>query len=341
MTPRTIEELDALADVDPEIDAIVKSGKMPLPAFDFSDSTKAVLAMRSLMTQYDVVNEISEVDFTKINYTTRDGHHNRLLVFKPASIVKGQHLPLIIHIHGGGGSIGTPEATASFCQALTLKQQCVVVSISYRLAPEHPFPTGINDCIDAVKYLAANAREVGADPALGFVLGGHSYGARAASIISLHAQELGLDAVITGLYFGAGGFVPEAKVPTGYADHYRSKFDERCRNALVLNSQTHKMFLDVYAADKDSPWFQTLNVESLDAVKGQPRAYFQVCGMDILRDDSLIYEDILRKSGTGTRLDIYPGTPHVFWSFLQPGMIRQATKWAEDTQEGFAWLLER
>lgn len=338
MAPRSAAELDALAVMDPEIEAIAKSGKIPQPELDYSNDLKAAQGMRALMEAWVKTSDREGVDSSVSSYEARDGHKNKLLVFRPSSAGSEVKLPVIVHIHGGGGCVGSPEGTASFCQELVLKQNCVVVAPQYRLAPENKYPHANNDCVDAVKHVANVATDIGGDLSAGFVIGGHSFGASAAANISLNAKDLGISAKITGLYLGAGAFIGNT-IPAGYESQYRAKTDDRCINAPILDDANAKLFARAYSGDLDSPSFRACNVKSAEAYKGQPRAYFQVCGMEIYRDDGLILEDILRTNGAETRLDIYPGCPHIFWSVFAPGMVTQATKWAQDTQKGFEWLL--
>lgn len=338
MTPRSPAELDALAVMDPEIESIVKSGKIPRPELDYTDDLKAAQQMRALVEAWAKTDDIKGVHSSVSAYEARDGHKNKLLVFKPSSVGKEVKLPVVVHIHGGGGCVGSPESTTPFCQGLVLKHQCVVVAPQYRLAPEYKYPYGNNDCADAVKHVATHAAELGGDVSAGFVVGGHSFGASSAAAISLNAKELGISAEITGLYLGAGAYIGNS-IPTGYESQYRSKKDERCINAPILDDANAKLFARAYSGDLDSPSFRACNIQPTEAYNGQPRAYFQACGMEIYRDDSLILEDILRTNGAETKIDIYPGCPHIFWSVFAPGTITQASKWAQDTQKGFEWLL--
>jgi acetyl esterase/lipase len=71
---------------------------------------------------------------------------------------------------------------------------------------------------------------------------------------------------------------------------------------------------------------------------GIPPTYFQVCGLDGLRDESIIYERILQEHSISTRLDLYPGLPHHFWEFF-PQLNKQVEKRTNDTVEGIKWLL--
>jgi len=340
MPQRTPEELDAFAVVDPEIDAILKSSKIPVPSIDYTDSQKAIEQLRVLIETWGAFKDREGVTSTRSTYKTRDGHENSLLIFRPSAIGVDVKLPVIVQIHGGGGAIGSPDSTAPFCQQLALDHDAVVIAPGYRLAPEHKHPIGRNDCTDAVKYIAGHAGEHGGDPTLGFILGGHSFGGSTAAIISLHAEDLNLPAKLTGVYLGTGNFIG-TQVPPEYADQYRSRKDERCINAPLLDAPTKKLFEEAGAYVDQPVWSGVCDDVVSDGFKRQPRTYFQVCGMDLLRDDALVYEDILKLNGVDTKLDIYSGTPHVFWSVFQPGSISQATKWAKETQVGISWLLWR
>ena len=93
-----------------------------------------------------------------------------------------------------------------------------------------------------------------------------------------------------------------------------------------------------YSPDIDDPRFSVLNDP-----KGHsklPTAYFQICGMDSLRDEALIYERVLRQDeGIKTKLDMYPGLPHGFWGFFP--MLSTSNKFREDSVKGVSWLLGR
>lgn len=336
----TIEELDALAVIDPQIDAVCKSRKPLKLELDYTDNERAVQRIRDAAKTKRNLTVHHGVVYNQTAYHARDGHENRLLVFRPVDVAAEIRLPLVVHIHGGAGCVGSPEQESDFCQDLVLQLHCVVVAISYRLAPEWKFPVGRLDCTDAVKHISIHATEYGADLSAGFVIGGHSYGASASAVISLYVKEVGIEAQITGLYLSAGSYVGRA-VPSEHEDYFRSRIDDRCTNSPVLDQRTAILFGESYAADRGSKWFKACNADSPNAFQGQPRTYFQVCGMDILRDDSLIYRDILVKSNVETKLDMYPGAPHLFWEEFGPGITQQGDRWLDDTRRGFAWLLRQ
>lgn len=336
----SIEELDALAVIDPEIEVIWKSGTIQKTDIDYSDQLSAVQQIRSTERDKQSLVARDGVTVRETFYNARDGYQNRLLVFCPASSEGNQQLPLLVHIHGGAGCVGSPEQESGFCQDLVLQLHCVVIAISYRLAPEWKFPVGRFDCIDAVKHISEHATEYGASLSLGFVVGGHSYGASASAVVSLYAEEIGLRAEITGLYLAAGSFVG-ASLPDEYKDAFRSRVDQRCKNTPVLDQRTAILFGDSYAADRASKWFKACNITSQHPFRSLPCAYFQVCGMDILRDDSLVFRDMLVKNGVDTKLDVYPGAPHLFWEAFGPGVTKLGDRWQEDTREGIGWLLQR
>lgn len=71
--------------------------------------------------------------------------------------------------------------------------------------------------------------------------------------------------------------------------------------------------------------------------KGFPKTYSQVWGMDTARDEALLFDDMLKAEGTSTRLDLYPGLPHIFFHSFKD--LPQSNQWEKDTENGFAWLL--
>jgi len=92
----------------------------------------------------------------------------------------------------------------------------------------------------------------------------------------------------------------------------------------------------MYKADSSSPLAMP---GCFEAHKGLPPSYFQICGMDPLRDDALIYEQILREEGVKTKVDMYPGLPHSFWTWYLEAKFTKDFR--EDCVKGMKWLLEQ
>ncbi|EXJ67146.1 uncharacterized protein A1O5_09793 [Cladophialophora psammophila CBS 110553] len=316
MTPRSKEELDALAIIDPEVDA-KPSSRIPPAVPEVTESTQ--------------------------KYKTRDGAELNLITFQATEPAPGSQ-PLIIFFHGGGGVVGSASSVAPLARELVKDQGSVVISPQYRLAPEHPFPTGPDDGWDAFEYIVTHISSLGAqiDPSLGLVVGGSSQGAVLASLIALHAKEKTPPLPkITGLYFAAGGFIASPDtIPEKYKHQYLSRTDERCVNAPVLDKETKAMFDMAYNPDMSSPLYRAFNVQPLSRhADVAAKAYFQVCGLDILRDDTLIYASVLQDLGVDVKFDVYEGAPHVFWSVFI--WTKLAGRWKDETKRGVKWLLGR
>ncbi|KAE9582263.1 hypothetical protein CGMCC3_g1416 [Colletotrichum fructicola] len=263
----------------------------------------------------------------------RDGGTSRTLLYKPSHATSSK--PLLILIHGGGFCYGSPEMEGPNCVRAVAAYGCVALSLSYRLAPEHKFPTASNDCWDAVKWVLENSAQVGVDLGLGFVLGGTSAGGNIAVVISHTMHDHGSAPKLSGLWLNVPLLLAPEAVPLRHRSHYGS----RDQNALapILNKAFMDMYTEAYAPDDiQSHIWSPLNWPT--GHEGQPPTYFQICGLDILRDEALIYERILRtEHGIPTRVDVYPGLPHMFASNFQTHP--SSKKYATDSTLGIGWLL--
>ena len=94
-------------------------------------------------------------------------------------------------------------------------------------------------------------------------------------------------------------------------------------NLPILSASFKKVFDDAGASKAGAVWHSNRESLGMERSKQLPRCCFQVCGMDMLRDNSLMFEDILKTNGVATSLDIYPGAPHIFWDVLRN--IKQAS----------------
>ncbi|KAF2105031.1 hypothetical protein NA57DRAFT_63239 [Rhizodiscina lignyota] len=267
-----------------------------------------------------------------ITVTARDGHKIAVRVYQPDP--SPGSAPLVIFLHGGGFVLGGLENEELLCTLFAQRLKVVVLNVDYRLAPENPFPAAPNDAWDVVKWAAGNASQVGADPSKGFVVGGVSAGGNLAAVCAHLARDEKLSPPITGSMLQ----IPMVLQLDSIEEKYRPEINsyEQNKDAPVLSQKSIDLFEGLYKADHKSH-LQNLFAPPTN-FSGLPPTYFQICGMDPLRDEGLLYERLLREEyGTKTKLDVYGGLPHGFWSFA-PEMSK-SKKAIEDAVEGIKWLL--
>lgn len=172
----------------------------------------------------------------------------RVKVYQPAE-PPSSGSPFMVLYHGGGFCIGTPEGEEQTCRNMVQAYGAVCLSMSYRLAPEFPFPYAPNDSWDGLKWAAKNATNFGADPTKGFIVGGTSAGANITAVLVLLARDEGLSPPITGQYLsippvGSGELIPEK-----YKDRWLSY--EQNKVVPVLPIEAINMFMKGYNPDRD------------------------------------------------------------------------------------------
>ncbi|CAK7217048.1 hypothetical protein SCUCBS95973_003019 [Sporothrix curviconia] len=312
--------------IDPELERILASDAAP--AFAKSTDIDAVVSTRALWApKYKAVADRAleatggKVTSKEIAIPLRDGNNARALVYQPSDFSEDVLRPLVVLIHGGGFCFGTPEMEGGNCSRVVEAYGCVAISLSYRLAPEHKFPTATDDCWDELKWVVQNASKLGADLSEGFVLGGTSAGGNISIVLSHMARDEKLPP-LTGVYMN----VPLVMAPEAVPEKYKQYYQSREQNALapILNKAFMDMYTTAYApSDKgsflSSYIWSPINWPGGDkAHVGMPRTYFQICGLDVLRDEGLIYERVLREEyGVSTKVDIYPGLPHILANMVQ------------------------
>ncbi|KAF5009165.1 hypothetical protein FDECE_4609 [Fusarium decemcellulare] len=247
-------------------------------------------------------------------------------------------LPIFLFFHGGGFCIGSRHDDLESNRIIASKTSIIVVSLEYRLAPEHPFPQAIHDGFDALHWIANNPSQVhpAASPSSGLIVGGTSAGGSIANAVVYLNRDLGSPVTVTGQLLSVAPLLPPPVVPRKYQDDYIS--NKQNKDVAIPSEELTQLFLAAYKPDKTSP----LAVPAIhpSGHAGIPPTYLQACGLDGLRDESLIYQRILEhENGIATRLDLYPGLPHHFWDFF-PQLTKQVEKRTNDTVEGIRWLLE-
>jgi acetyl esterase len=222
-------------------------------------------------------------------------------VYRPHRAPAGP-LPLVVNFHGGGWTIGSLDSADWLCSSVAAGLPAVVVSVDYRLAPQHRWPAAAEDCYAALVDLAARAGELGADPARLAVMG-DSAGGNLAAVVSLMSRDR------SGPRIGFQGLLyPAADLSLG------SPSIQANAHAPILTREDVIAFRDHYLGGQDPRQPYASPLFAADH-RGLPPALVQVAEHDPIRDDGLRYAHALRAAGVPVRTTEYVGMPHGYLSF--------------------------
>jgi acetyl esterase len=244
----------------------------------------------------------------------------------PARLYAPSHaaLPMLLYFHGGGYTVGSIATHDVVCRELSRLSGCAVVSVDYRLAPEHPFPAAVHDAWDATQWLARHAVEVGLDGHR-LAVGGDSAGGTLAAVCAIMARDAGLPLALQLLFYP--GTAPGREAPS----------HERYGRDLVLDQDHIDWFFDQYIpAPRRGDWrFAPLLADDLEGVAP---AWIGLAEYDPVVDDGLAYADKLRASHVAVDLEIYRGVTH---EFIKMGRaVREARQAHADAARAIARALE-
>ena len=230
--------------------------------------------------------------------------------YRPLGVEAGS-LPTLIYYHGGGFVIGTIETHDSTCRRVANRSRCQVISIDYRLSPEHPFPAPIDDGIAAFRHIRDNAAAFGADAAR-LAVGGDSAGGAIAAVVCQtmrDAQEAG--PAFQMLIYPATDSSRDTGSRRAFAEGY------------FLTKNLMNWFWDAYVpAGTDLTDLRLSPLLARDFT-GLPPAFVLTAGFDRLRDEGRAYANRLIDAGVKTTYVNYPGTIHGFFTltrFLKQGL---------------------
>ncbi|MEN6498719.1 MAG: alpha/beta hydrolase [Thermoguttaceae bacterium] len=209
-------------------------------------------------------------------------------------------LPMFVYYHGGGWVVGDVETHESLCTAIANAAGCIVVSVDYRLAPEHKFPAAVDDAYAAARWVADNAASFGGDPER-MAVGGDSAGGNLAAVVALMARDRGMFQLafqvliypVTDHNFNTPSYLENAE---GY----------------LLSREDMRWFWDHYLAhtdDGDHPYASPLRACDLSRL---PPALVITAEYDPLRDEGEAYAARLRNAGVAVKLSRYQGLIHAF-----------------------------
>ena len=228
----------------------------------------------------------------------RDGHLVKARLFAPELKGQGAPLPTLVYFHGGGFTIGSIQTHNVLCRELARNGHCAVISVDYRLAPEHRFPVAINDAWDALQWVANSSDKLGLK-ANALAVGGDSAGGTLAAVSAIQARDSGLNLSLQLLIY------PGTAARQGTDSHrtYDSGF--------MLDKATVDWFFDHYidAKDRDDWRFAPMLADRHD---GLAPAWIGLAECDPLVDEGVSYADLLRMAGVPVDIEIYRGVVHGF-----------------------------
>jgi acetyl esterase len=211
-------------------------------------------------------------------------------------------LPALVYFHGGGFVIGDLDTHDGTCRSLAKAIGCIVVSVDYRLAPEHKFPAGPEDCYAATRWVVEKGAEIGVDGTR-VAIGGDSAGGNLAVVVALMARDRGGPALRHQLLV----------YPVANHDFSTPSYEEN-KQGYLLSREMMRWFWNHYLADaKDGaqPYASPLRAASL---KGLPPAHVITAEFDPLRDEGEALAARLARDGVPTTHTRYDGMIHGFFS---------------------------
>ena len=212
--------------------------------------------------------------------------------------------PLFVFYHGGGWVCGSRHSYDTLCRLLTQESGCVVASVDYRLAPEHPAPQPFEDCYAATQWLAAHGAEIGADGSR-LAVGGDSAGGGLAANVALKARDAGDPAIAYQMLVYPG--VDHDYTSASYLAYKEGHFLTGERMAFYGKCHVPRPEL------ADEPYVLASRAATL---RGLPPATIILAECDPLHDQGVAYAERLRADGVPVDLKVYPGMIHAFFSFL-------------------------
>ncbi len=224
-------------------------------------------------------------------------------------------LPALVYFHGGGWVIGSIETHDGSCRDLATRVGCAVISVGYRLAPEHRYPAAAEDCFAATKWVAENAAALGVDPKR-IAIGGDSAGGNLSAVVALMARDRRGPALCFQLLI----------YPVTDADFTRASYRENAEGYL-LTTKAMEWFWGHYVPDatqRKEVYAAPLQAKDL---AGLPPAFVLTAEYDPLRDEGEAYAKRLQQAGVPTRLTRYDGAIHGFFAM---GLLAEVARRALD-----------
>ena len=245
------------------------------------------------------VLEPPRAPLARVEETTLPGADGATL---PARLYAPSHdvLPVLLYLHGGGFTIGNLETHDSLCRQLAKRSGAAVIALDYRLAPEHRFPTAVDDCWAALQALAQpqTATRLRLDT-MRLAVGGDSAGGTLAAVCALMARDAGLTLAL------------QVLITPGTIAHADTPSHARFARGFLLEKPAVDWFFDNYIAVADRTDWRFAPALAPEH-EGVAPVCLVIAECDALVDEGVAYGDILRAAGVAVDLEIWRGMTHDF-----------------------------
>jgi acetyl esterase len=308
--------------VDAKLQAILDAGKaLGRKPVELQTPAEARAERAEMVSQFVPMPEYAAVR-VEDRHIVAGGREIAVRVYRPAT---GEGpLPVVVFFHGGGFVVCTLETHDPYCRALATEARVVVVSVDYRLAPEHKFPAGLEDCFAATEWVLAHAGVLGADGSRVFVAGDSAGGTMAAAVALLLRNKgvMGLAGQIL-IYPVTAHYDPPTASYLEMADGYG------------LTRKGMMWFWDHYLNRKDEAFDYRAAPLLAPSLRGLPRAFVVTAEYDVLRDEGQAYAKRLEEAGVEVTHVFVPGMNHGFacsmneFPFLPQAkdVLRKVSEW--------------
>ena len=288
--------------LDEKLRAILDAGKaLGRPPVEQQTPEEARAERAEMMARFVPMPEYAEVRVADRRISAR-GCEIGVRVFTPEGDGVAPGLaPVVVFFHGGGWVVGTLETHDPYCRALAQEAGVVVVAVDFRLAPEHKFPAGLEDCLAATEWVLAHAGELGGDGSR-VMVAGDSAGGTLATVVALLLRDRGV-----------GGLAGQILLypAAGYYDPPTASYLENAEGC-GLTRKGMIWFWDHYLNDRSEAADFRVAPLLAGSLVGLPRAFVVTAEYDVLRDEGQAYARQMGEAGVDVTHEFALGMNHGF-----------------------------